>query len=148
MKSYTPPDLIRRQIEDVLENNVASFRTSPLDAVIHLLATGRHYSWIGIYLAAAGTTELLGAGGDPHQVVSSSTTSRILIAMKVASREVGVLGVEVDKEYGFGTHDRVLLERVADLLARFLTGPGKYLVRRAHAKTSTAAAHSVASGRR
>ncbi len=51
--------------------------------------------------------------------------------MKLASRELGVLSVESDRENGFGAEDRVLLEAVADTLARFLTGRGKYLVRKA-----------------
>ena len=51
--------------------------------------------------------------------------------MKIAGREVGFLNVESERENAFGSEERVLLERVAGLLAKFLTGPGKYLVRRA-----------------
>jgi hypothetical protein len=51
--------------------------------------------------------------------------------MKIAGREVGFLSVESNRENSFGSEDRVLLERVAELLARFLTGRGKYLVRKA-----------------
>jgi len=51
--------------------------------------------------------------------------------MKLASRELGVLSVESDRVNAFGAQDRVLLEAVADALARFLAGNGKYLVRRA-----------------
>ena len=56
--------------------------------------------------------------------------------MKLASRELGVLSVESDRENGFGAEDRVLLEAVADVLARFLTGRGKYLARRARLDAS------------
>ena len=51
--------------------------------------------------------------------------------MRLASRELGVLSVESDRENAFGAEDRVFLEAVANLLARFLVGNGKYLVRRA-----------------
>jgi putative methionine-R-sulfoxide reductase with GAF domain len=51
--------------------------------------------------------------------------------LKLAGRELGVLDVESDRENAFGSKDRVLLENVAQLLARFLAGPGKYIARKA-----------------
>jgi len=54
-----------------------------------------------------------------------------LISIKLASQEFGVLAVESDRENGFGPEDRVLLETVAHALARFLSGNGKYLTRKA-----------------
>jgi hypothetical protein len=53
------------------------------------------------------------------------------VSMKLAGRELGVLDVESDRENAFGPEDRVLLEDVATTLARFLTGRGKYVVRKA-----------------
>jgi len=67
----------------------------------------------------------------PAQVAAAGTRKKIIVSMKIAGRELGFLNVESDRENSFGSEDRVLLERVADLLARFLTGPGKYLVRKA-----------------
>jgi hypothetical protein len=52
--------------------------------------------------------------------------------MKIAGRDLGYLSVESDRESAFGGEERVLLERVAGRLARFLSGPGKYLVRKAN----------------
>ena len=66
----------------------------------------------------------------------AETRSKILISMKLASRELGVLSVESDREGAFGAEDRVLLEGVADSLARFLTGRGKYLARKARTDAS------------
>jgi hypothetical protein len=51
--------------------------------------------------------------------------------MKIAGREIGFLNVESNRENAFGADERVLLERVAAMLAKFLVGPGKYLVRKA-----------------
>jgi hypothetical protein len=65
------------------------------------------------------------------QVAASGTRKKILVEMKIAGREIGFLNVESDRENSFGSEDRVLLERVAGLLGRFLTGAGKYLVRKA-----------------
>jgi hypothetical protein len=59
------------------------------------------------------------------------TKSEIVVPIKIASRTLGVIDVESDQANAFGSEDRVLLERVAQLLARFLTSKGKYLVRKA-----------------
>ena len=50
--------------------------------------------------------------------------------MKLSGREYGILGVESERK-NFRPEDRVFLERVAHLGARFLAGPGRYLVRKA-----------------
>ena len=42
--------------------------------------------------------------------------------------------MESDHENAFGVDDRVLLEGVADAVARFLVGRGKYLARKARMK--------------
>lgn len=59
------------------------------------------------------------------------TKSEIVVPIKLVSRTLGVLDVESDELDAFGPEDRVLLKRVATLLAKFLTSKGKYLVRRA-----------------
>jgi len=71
----------------------------------------------------------------PAHVAVPGTVKKIVVAIKIAGRDVGFLNVESDRWSAFGSEDRVLLERVAGLLARFLTGPGKYLVRRAAASS-------------
>src|SRR5207237_3121875 len=72
-----------------------------------------------------------GAAVHPGQLAVAGTRKKILVTMRVAGREMGFLNVESDRENAFGSEDRVLLDRVAGLLARFLAGPGKYLVRKA-----------------
>lgn len=59
------------------------------------------------------------------------TRSEIVVPIKIAGKVLGVIDVESDRENAFGKADRMLLEEVADRLARFLSGPGKYLVRHA-----------------
>jgi len=135
VKSYRSPRELLAEIERVLAANRPAFHRSPLEDVVELLCRGRHYSWMGIYLAVGekARQQLLGAGADAHpgQVSLPETRSKILVTMKLAGREVGVLDVESDRENAFGSEDRVLLESVATVLARFLTGPGKYIVRKA-----------------
>ena len=72
------------------------------------------------------------------------TKSEIVVPIKIAGRTLGVIDVESDKANAFGSEDRVLLERVATLLARFLTSKGKYLVRKA--READARAGKTASG--
>lgn len=119
----------------MLDSNRPSFHHSPLEDVAALLLEGRHYSWVGIYLSVDSnrSSALLENAHPAHpgQVAVASTLKKILVAMKVAGREIGYLNVESDRENAFGSEERVLLERIAGLLARFLTGPGKYLVRKA-----------------
>lgn len=134
LKLYRSTQNVLSDIEELLSNNRPSFHHSPLHDVVELLCEGRHYSWVGIYLTLdpSSTHALLEDGSElhPNQIATPGARKKILISMKVAGREVGSLNVESDRENSFGAEDRVLLDRVAGLLARFLTGPGRYLVRK------------------
>ncbi len=123
MKTYRSPRTLLAEVEHLLATNKPSFHHSPLEDVIDLLCR----------VGESGSQQLLGAGGntEPAQVALPETRSKILVSIKLASRELGVLAVESDRENTFGAEDRVLLEGVADVLARFLAGKGKYLVRKA-----------------
>jgi GAF domain-containing protein len=57
--------------------------------------------------------------------------SEIVVPIRIGGRTLGVIDVESDRPNNFGSTDRVLLEGVAAMLARFLTGRGKVLVRHA-----------------
>ena len=134
MKVYRPTRQLLADVECSLAASRPSAHHSPLEDVIDLLCRGRHYAWVGIFLAVGegAPQQSVGAGGDaPDEVALAETRSKILISIKFASRELGVLSVESDREGAFGAEDRVLLEAVADSLARFLRGRGKYLARKA-----------------
>ena len=57
--------------------------------------------------------------------------SEIVVPIRIAGRTLGVIDVESDRLNNFGSADRVLLEGLAAMLARFLTSSGKVLVRHA-----------------
>jgi putative methionine-R-sulfoxide reductase with GAF domain len=136
LKSYRSTRQLLADVQHVLAATEPSFHHSPLEDVIDLLCRGRHYAWVGIYLAVRenGSQSSLGAGGDaPGGLALPETLSKILISIKLASRELGVLSVESNHENAFGVEDRVLLEGVAHELARFLSNRGKYLSRKARA---------------
>lgn len=133
MKSYLPTRTLLASINKALAQCRPSCRQSPLEHVAELLADGRHYSWVGIYLtldknSAPALVENL---VHPAQFAASGTRKKVIVEMKIAGREVGFLNVESNRENAFGSEERVLLERVASLVARFLVGRGKYLVRKA-----------------
>lgn len=133
MKPYLPARELLCEIEQVLAENRPSFHHSPLEKVAELLAEGRHYGWVGVYLTMdeKSSPALLENLVHPAQFAAAGTRKKVIVSMKIAGREVGFLNVESDRENAFGSEERVLLERVAGLLARFLVGPGKYLVRKA-----------------
>lgn len=64
------------------------------------------------------------------------TKSEIVVPIKLAGHVLGVIDVESDQPDAFGIHDRILLELVAEELARFLTSRGKFLVRHAREKAA------------
>jgi putative methionine-R-sulfoxide reductase with GAF domain len=132
LKSYRSAQSIVADIERTLADNRPSFHHSPLEYVVKLLIEGRHYSWVGIYLSAnRKSSPELRETAHPAHVAVPETRKKIVVSIRIAGRELGSLGVESDREHSFGSVDRVLLEQVAGLLARFLTSKGKYLVRRA-----------------
>ena len=133
MKPYRSTRDILIDIEELLADNRPSFHDSPLEKVAGMLAEGRHYGWVGIYLTLEKhpAARLAPNAAHPTQFEASGTRKKVIVTMKIAGREIGFLNVESDRENAFGAEERVLLERVAGLLAKFLTGPGKYLVRKA-----------------
>ena len=144
LKVYRSTFPLLADIECLLASAQPSFVNSPLEEVVDLLCRGRHYAWVGIFLATGNDASQhpLCAGTDgqtqavPAQVILHGTRCKILISLKLASRELGVLSVESDRENAFGAEDRVLLEGVADALARFLAGRGKYLACKARQQTT------------
>lgn len=133
MKAFLPTQELLQRVEETLGENRPSFRHSPLETVARILADGRHYGWVGIYLKldAKSAPQLLENVVNPAEFAALRTRKKVIVSMKIAGREVGFLNIESDREYAFGSEERVLLERVAYLLAKFLVGPGKYLFRRA-----------------
>ena len=142
MKTYHPPRELIHSIRQILEHAEPSFHQSPLQPVLDLLCTGRHYPWAGIHLLAGGNVSETGNHLGKMNLPESRT--KILITIKLASHEFGVLAVESDQKHGIGPQDRVLLEQVAGLLARFFAGRGKYIVRKAGMAKSVSGAGASA----
>ena len=78
------------------------------------------------------------AGESQYVQVFSETRSELVMPIKIAAHVIGVIDVESDRLNAFSSQDRVLLQKVATVLAMFLNGRGKYLVRKARE-----AAHAI-----
>ena len=133
MKPFRPTRDLLADVEQTLAKSRPSFHESPLEKVAGLLAEGRHYGWVGIFLTLENhsAAPLVPNAPHPTQLEAPGTRKKVIVSMKIAGREIGFLNVESNRENAFGAEERVLLERVGGLLAKFLTGPGKYLVRKA-----------------
>lgn len=135
MKTYRSARELLGQIEELLAKREAqATRRSPLDEVINLLSEGRHYAWVGIYLAVGDRKpqSLLGQGGGAQEQHGKPGRKlpRVLTPIRIGAHEVGAIEVESAHAFGISNEDRVLIEDVARALARYLTGNGKWVVRR------------------
>ena len=78
------------------------------------------------------TKVVLDVKTDPAYGMSfRETRSAIVIPIKIGGRVLGVIDAKSDKSRALGPKDRVLLENVAAVCARFFLGKGKYVLRHA-----------------
>lgn len=126
MKTYRTARELQAQIEQVLLRRPKA-TSAPLDEVARILSDGRHYAWIGIYLVA-------GQRPASGKAVASSlvqSKSRTVIPVRLGQHEFGAIEVQAESGKILSGKERILLKQVAVRLAKFLHGPGAYLVRKA-----------------
>jgi hypothetical protein len=137
-KPYRPPREVLAEVEHILSRRYSPSGPSPLDAVVELLHEGRHYFWTRIYLLVGERMERQAFRGP--QPPGSETKSELEQPIQLAGRVLGVILVDNDRLDAFPQEDRVLVKQVAERLARFLTGRGKYVVRKAREAATEEAA--------
>ena len=120
MKTYLPTRDLLLDVQLLLGTHKPRVgRPSPLGTVLTLLQQGRHYAQARIQVG-----EPLPLEGDSH-----------VFPIRLASRTLGYL--QVEGEHGrLSAADRALLEGVTLAIARYLTGPGKYVLTRARLAAS------------
>lgn len=131
---YRPPRELLAELDQILARKYSPTDDSPLDQAAVLLHEGRHYSSVGISLVVGGRAErqVFRSSVPPSsETRSEMAQSGFSQPIKIVGRVLGVIEVESDRENAFSPKERVLLKQVATRLARFLTGRGKYLVRKA-----------------
>ena len=126
---YRPPRELLAELDEILARKYSPTDDSPLDQAVELLHEGRHYYWTRIYLVTGGQADLQASRGP--QSPGSEIKSKLVQPIKIVGRVLGEIIVESDRAYALSPKERVLLKQVAARLARFLTGRGKYLVRKA-----------------
>jgi len=111
------------QVDQVLAQKLSPqsvVGSAPLNSVAAALREGRGYRRVDVHLSTAGSSLPQGP--------SVVDQSRTVVPIKIASRVLGALKAETDRQ-AFSSADRVLLKEVAVRLARFLTSRGKVLMR-------------------
>ena len=142
MKTYRLPRNVIAQVKGL----IATYKPSPrppsaLVRILKLLCESRNYQRAGIFLMVAGR-EVPRAFSGP-QAAASQPGPELGVPIKIASHTLGSLRVQLAPGHEFSPEERVLLHEVAGILARYLSGKGEYLVRKAReALRETAAANS------
>ncbi len=66
-----------------------------------------------------------------YREIHKETRSEAVVPIKIGAHVLGVVDVESEHLNGISYQEHVLLKDVAESLARFLSGPGKYLLMKA-----------------
>jgi hypothetical protein len=129
LKTYRSPRNVVAQIEQLIAADKPSPRPpSALVRILKLLCEGRNYERAGIFLAINGREVPRAFGG--IQAAADEPRPELSVPIKIASHTLGSLRVQLAPGRAFSSEERVLLHQVAEILARYLTGKGKYLVRK------------------
>lgn len=120
-----------------------------LQQVADLLAQGRGYSWVGIYLSVEEPSGAAGRGVAQAESTSEAATrfpeskSEMVIPIRIAGRMLGMIDVESGRTADLGSQERALLGQVAAALAQYLTtDPGKLRRRQVREQTANASPSS------
>jgi putative methionine-R-sulfoxide reductase with GAF domain len=165
-KAYPSPRVLVAEAKRVLDSWRPSDRHSPLDEVLELLAEGRGYESLSVYLVLGDRVKLVAHSGNApandslgfgesnigsaakNGITKSKAISvgdpqgrpELAVPIKLAARVLGVLDVESSR---LSASDNILVHEVAHLIARFLTSNGKHLVRKAREAAAVAVAESA-----
>ena len=165
-KTHPSPRVLVAEAKRVLDAWHPSEKHSPLDQVLELLAEGRSYESLSIYLVLGDSVKLVShAGSVPASdrfafgegsvgATAKNGITRVkdiamnvpgarpelAVPIKLAARVLGVVDVQSTR---LTSSDNILVHEVAHLIARFLTSSGKRLVRKAREKEAVAVAESA-----
>lgn len=91
-----------------------------LNEVVTVLSDGRGYHWIGIYLAVEHLSVRQAASGPaPASIAVGDVRAEIVAPIRLGARTLGVIVAETGR--AAASQERVLLQQVARLVARYLT---------------------------
>ena len=141
MKTYHSPRSVVAEIQRVIVADKPSpHPPSALARIAKVLCDGRRYQRACIYLMVEGREVPRALSGSQ---TASQTATDLSVPIKIASQTLGSLRVQLEAGRSSSFEERVLLHEVAEILSVYLTGKGKYLVRKAReALHETAASDS------
>jgi hypothetical protein len=129
LKTYRSPRNVVAQIEQLIATEKPSPRPpSALVRILKLLCEGRNYERAGVFLVVNGREVPRAFGG--IQAAADEPRPELSVPIKIASHILGSLRVQLAAGRAFSSEERVFLHQVAEILARYLSGKGKYLVRK------------------
>ena len=129
MRTYRSPRDVATEIEQLIATDKPSPRPpSALARILKLLCESRNYARAGVFLAVNGREVPRAFCG--AQANAGESRPELIVPIKIVSHTPGSLRVQLATGYTFSPEERVLLHEVAEILALYLTGKGKYLVRR------------------
>ena len=147
MKTYRSPRDVLAQVNTVIaENKPSANSPSVLVQVAKLLHDARNYYRVGIYLVVKDrVVRQAVCGPDLAQPGKTLSTSEVAVPIQLGTQLLGYLRAEGEQTGGAGLppEDRILLKEVALLLARYLHGKGRFLMRKAREVVREAAAAVV-----
>jgi hypothetical protein len=128
LKTYRSPQRVVADIKQLIAADKPSpHPPSVLVRILKLLCEARNYERAAIFL-------VIGGREVPRAVSGSETAANrpeLTVSIKIAGRTLGSLRAVPARGHEASSEERVLLREVADLLALYLTGKGKYLTRKA-----------------
>lgn len=153
IQRYQPPRTVLASVKEKLARgaalkNATAPHHSVLDQIVEVLARGRGYSWVGIYLVAGEALtpgSMAATEGESAAHAAARSGAKLAIPIKIASRTMGAIEVEASNARPFSRQEHAMLSQVAEELARYLTtNDGKLLSRRARAASSSTMADAPA----
>ncbi|HEU5452413.1 MAG TPA: GAF domain-containing protein [Terriglobales bacterium] len=75
------------------------------------------------------------SGNRDYLKVFPETRSELAVPIKIGSHVLGVINIEHTQTHGLSTEDRIMAEEIAQQLALFLSGRGKYVLMKAREAT-------------
>ena len=144
MKTYRLPRKVVAEVKRLIATDKPSPRPpSALVRILKLLSESRHYERAGVFLMVGGREVPRAFGG--AQAAPGESRPELSVPIKIASHTLGSLRIQLAPGHGFSGEERVLLHEVAEIIALYLSGKGKYLVRKTReALRETTAANSGA----
>jgi hypothetical protein len=129
LKTYRLPRKVVAEINQLIAADKPSPRPpSALVLILKLLCDSRNYERAGIFLLVNGREVPRAFSGT--QTAAPQPGPDLSVPLRIAGRTLGSLWVQLAPGHGFSPEERVLLHEVAQILAVYLTGKGRYLVRK------------------